>query len=116
MAQTPLPGTKVGEWVDPSALTQAFHALRQTHPLVIARVRDRMGRMMRHVFAELPFSILSLAKRMARLSLRGRFMAVTGCTDLLSSHPPSTGTAPVALSAITAKADRELHTAAWVTT
>ena len=83
---------------------------------MIARVRDRTHRLMRHVCPGLASSILSLAQRMAQLSLRRRLIAATSGADLLLSHPLSTGNASVALSAITAQADREHHTAAWVTT
>ena len=40
-AQSLLRRNKVGEGVNPGAVTQAFHALRQMPALVIARVRDR---------------------------------------------------------------------------
>ena len=48
---------------------------------------------------------------MAQLFLRRRLIAVPSGADLLSSQPLSTGNAAVALSAITAQADREHHTA-----
>ena len=74
---------KVGEVVNLGAMTQAFHALRQTPAIAIARVRDRTDRLMCHVYPRLASSMLSLAERMAQLSLRRRLIAATSGADLL---------------------------------
>ena len=113
---SPLRGPKVGEWVNPCTVAQAFHALIETPGLVIGRVRDRTYWLMRHVRLGLPAAIRSLAQQVAQLSLRRRLIATTSCADLLSPHSLPTGNGAVALSPITALADREHSTATRITT